>query len=56
MALPISPQPVRGFTRVSPTTFLAGIVKVRSNVWLLKGFQPAPTLWERLTSFPFRRP
>ena len=49
--LPISSQPVRGFTRVSPTTFLAGIVKVRSNVWLLNGFQPTPTLWERLTSF-----
>ena len=56
MALPISSHPVRGFTRVSPTTFLAGIVKVRSNVWLLKGFQPAPTLRERLTSFSFRRP
>jgi Tol biopolymer transport system component len=56
MTLPISPQPVRGFTRVTPTRFLAGIVKVRSNVWLLKGFQPASTLWERLTSFSFRRP
>jgi Tol biopolymer transport system component len=50
MALPISSQPVRGFTRVSSTTFLAGIVKVRSNVWLLNGFLPVPTLWERLTS------
>jgi Tol biopolymer transport system component len=51
MTLPISSQPVRGFARVSPTTFLAGIVKVRSNVWLLEGFRPVPTLWERLTSF-----
>jgi Tol biopolymer transport system component len=55
MPLPISSQAVRGFTRVSPTTFLAGIVKVRSNVWLLNGFQPVPTLWERLTSWPLRR-
>jgi len=55
MAFPISSQPVRGFTRVSPTAFLAGIVKVRSNVWLLNGFQPAPTLWETLTSFSSRR-
>ena len=50
MPLPTSSQPVRGLTRVSPTTFLASIVKVRSNVWLLEGFQPVPTPWERLTS------
>jgi Tol biopolymer transport system component len=55
MPLPISSQPVRGFTRVAPTTFLASIVKVRSDVWLLEGFQPVPTLWERLTSFFTRR-
>jgi hypothetical protein len=54
MPLPTSSKPVRGFTRVSPTTFLASIVKVRSDVWLLEGFQPVPTLWERLTSV-FRR-
>jgi Tol biopolymer transport system component len=54
MARPISSQPVRGFARASPTTFLAGIVKVRSNLWLLSGFQPVPTLWERLTSFSLR--
>ena len=52
MPLPISSQPVRGFTRISPTTFLASIVKVRSEVWLLEGFQPGTTLWDRLTS-PF---
>jgi len=52
MALPISSQPVRGFTRISPTTFLASIVKVRSEVWLLEGFQPETMLWDRLTS-PF---
>ncbi len=55
MTLPISSQPVRGFTRVSPTTFLAGIVKVRSNLWLLNGFQPVPSLWERLVAYPRRR-
>lgn len=55
MPTPISSQAVRGFTRVSATTFLAGIVKVRSNVWLLNGFLPVPTLWERLTSWPLRR-
>jgi Tol biopolymer transport system component len=48
MPLPVSGQPVRGFTRVSPTTFLAAIARVRSDVWLLEGFQPLPTLWERV--------
>jgi dipeptidyl aminopeptidase/acylaminoacyl peptidase len=55
MPLPTSSRPVRGFTRVSPTTFLASIVKVRSDVWLLEGFQPVPTLWERVTSLLVRR-
>jgi serine/threonine protein kinase/Tol biopolymer transport system component len=56
MPLPISSQPVRGFTRVSPTAFLASIAKVRSDVWLLEGFLPAPSLWERLTGpLAFRR-
>ena len=50
MPLPVSAQPVRGFTRVSPTTFLVSIVRVRSDVWLLEGFQPSPTFWDRLVS------
>jgi serine/threonine protein kinase len=50
MPLPVSGQPVRGFTRVSPTTFLASIARVRSDVWLLEGFQSPPTLWDRLVS------
>jgi Tol biopolymer transport system component len=55
MALPVSEQPVRGLTRVTPTTFLASIVKVRSDIWLLEGFQPPATLWDRLVaSNPFR--
>jgi Tol biopolymer transport system component len=56
MPLPISSQPVRGFTRISPTTFLASIVKVRSEVWLLEGFQPETTRWDRLTSLFSPRP
>jgi eukaryotic-like serine/threonine-protein kinase len=55
MPLPTSSNPVRGLTRVSPTTFLASIVKVHSDVWLLEGFQPVPTLWERVTSLLIRR-
>lgn len=56
MPAPVAGQPVRGITRVSPTTFIASIVRVRSDVWLLDGFQPAPTLWDRLVSaVPFRK-
>jgi hypothetical protein len=56
MPLPVSGQPVRGFTRVSPTTFITAIAHVRSDIWLLDGFQAPVTLWERLTSAaPFRR-
>jgi eukaryotic-like serine/threonine-protein kinase len=47
MPLPVSSRPVRGLTRLSPTTFLASIAKVRSDVWLLEGFQPEPSFWER---------
>jgi hypothetical protein len=55
MPLPVSGQPVRGIARMSPTTFLASIEHVRSDVWLLEGFQPPQTLWDRLASaIPFR--
>jgi serine/threonine protein kinase len=50
MRLPVSGQPVRGITRTSPTTFLASIERVHSDVWLLEGFQSPPTLWDRLAS------
>jgi eukaryotic-like serine/threonine-protein kinase len=50
MPLPVSSRPVRGLTRTSPTTFLASIAKVRSDVWLLDGFQPQPTVWDRVAS------
>jgi Tol biopolymer transport system component len=50
MPAPVAGQPVRGITRASPTTFIASIVHVRSDVWLLDGFQSSPTLWDRLTS------
>jgi Tol biopolymer transport system component len=54
MSMPVSGTPVRGFTRVSPTAFLTSIVRVRSDVWLLEGFQPRLTLWDRLVSLvPF---
>ena len=49
LPLPVAPQPVRGFARVSGTTFLTSIVHVNSDVWLLDGFNtPARGLWTRL--------
>jgi dipeptidyl aminopeptidase/acylaminoacyl peptidase len=55
MPLPVSGQPVRGFTRVSPTTFITSIVHVRSDVWLLDGFDPDPTFRDRLAALFWRR-
>jgi eukaryotic-like serine/threonine-protein kinase len=56
MPLPVSGRLVRGMTRTGPSTFLASIVQVRSDVWLLEGFLPPPSLWDRLASvLPFGR-
>ena len=50
MPFPVSAQPVRGFARVSPTTFVTSIIRVSSDIWLLDGFDPLPKGWN-----PFRR-
>jgi Tol biopolymer transport system component len=54
MPLPVSNLPVRGFARVSPTTFITSIAHVRSDIWLLDGFQPSGTLWDRLAGLVSR--
>ena len=56
LPLPVAARPVRGFARLSPTTFLTSIIHASSDIWLLDGFRgaPAPGLWNRLTS-PFWR-
>ena len=46
--LPVSGQPVRGFTRLSGTNFVTSVAHVRSDVWLLDGFQAPRSYWERL--------
>ena len=50
MPLPVSGRLVRGITRTSSGTFLASIVRVRSDVWLLEGFLRPETLWDRLAT------
>jgi eukaryotic-like serine/threonine-protein kinase len=55
MPLPVALQPVRGLTRVSPTTFLASIARVHSDVWLLEGFDIRSGLRDRLSGWFFRR-
>jgi Tol biopolymer transport system component/tRNA A-37 threonylcarbamoyl transferase component Bud32 len=53
MPLPVAAQPVRGFTRVSATTFLTSLVHVRSDIWLLDGFNPEPSWTDRLRALRF---
>jgi Tol biopolymer transport system component len=55
MPLPVAFQPVRGLTRISPTTFLASIARVHSDVWLLEGFDIRPGLRDRLGALFFWR-
>jgi serine/threonine protein kinase len=55
MPLPVASRVVRGMTRISPTTFLASIVRVRSDVWLLEHFLPAASLWDRLRAAVSRK-
>jgi Tol biopolymer transport system component len=50
LPLPVAARPVRGFTRVSDTTFLTSIVRVSSDIWLFDGFRSAPTFWSQLIS------
>jgi serine/threonine protein kinase len=48
MSLPVSGRLVRGMTRTSPSTFLASIVAVRSDVWLLENFIRPRSFRDRL--------
>ena len=55
MPMPMSPQPVRGFARLSASTFVTSIVKVSSDIWILEGFEPASGGWGPLARL-FRMP
>ena len=50
LPMPVAYRPVRGFTRMSATTFLTSIVHVTSDIWLLDGVRPGESTWGRLTS------
>ena len=46
--IPHANQPIRGFGRVGDRAFVTSVARVRSDIWLLEDFLPAPTLWQRL--------
>ena len=46
--IPHANQPIRGFSRVRDRGFVTSVARVRSDIWLLEDFLPAPTLRERL--------
>jgi Tol biopolymer transport system component len=46
--VPRANQPIRGFSRVRNRGFVTSVARVRSDIWLLEDFLPAPTLWEKL--------
>jgi Tol biopolymer transport system component len=46
--IPRANQPIRGFGRVRDRAFVTSVARVRSDIWLLEDFLPAPTLWQRL--------
>jgi hypothetical protein len=50
LTLPVAARPVRGFTRVSGTTFLTSIIRMSSDIWLLDGFRPDSTRWDRMAA------
>jgi serine/threonine protein kinase len=48
--LPVGAEPVSGFTRLSSTRFATAIPRVRSDLWVLDGFQRPVTLWDRVSA------
>ena len=46
--IPQALQPIRGFSRLPNGAFLTSIARVRSDIYLIEGFQLPRTWWERL--------
>jgi serine/threonine protein kinase/WD40 repeat protein len=56
MPLPVAPEPVSGFTRLSSNRFATAIARVRSDLWVLDGFRRPITLWDRVSAAFLGRP
>jgi Tol biopolymer transport system component len=54
--MPLAAEPVSGFTRLSSTRFATAIPRVRSDLWMLDGFQRPGTLWDRVSRTFLRQP
>jgi Tol biopolymer transport system component len=46
--VPLAAAPLRGFSQMSETSFATSIVRMRSEIWLLEGFEPPRGLFDRL--------
>ena len=46
--VPQALQPIRGFSRLQGRGFLTSTARVKSDIYLIEGFQLPPTLWDRL--------
>ncbi len=47
-AVPPANAPVKGFTLMSNGNFATSLVHVRSDMWVIEGFEQQSTLWNRL--------
>jgi Tol biopolymer transport system component len=47
-SIPPANQPIRGFSRLRDRGFLTSIARVRSDVYLIEGFQSSSSWWQRL--------
>jgi WD40 repeat protein len=50
-AVPQANQPIRGFSRLRDGGFLTSIARVRSDIYLIEGFRPFDSWWERVWPF-----
>jgi hypothetical protein len=48
--VPQALQPIRGFSRLHDGGFLTSTARVKSDIYLIEGFRPLVTLWDRLWS------
>jgi hypothetical protein len=49
--IPLANQPIRGFSRVGTRGFLFSIARVKSDIWLLRGFHAPSDSFDLLRIF-----